>query len=118
MPFGKKKPSQPVGTEPVSNAIEASSESAEADTLSPTAEKLWLDLAKMEQEVAELAQAVATRQREADQLWERTGDIEKMEAARQAGITAWRLEQEILRLAETALQRAKGELNADVTSAT
>ncbi len=111
MLFGKKKnANQPNSDIPSHSALPDESVEGRADDISLVTEKMWIDLAKIEQEVAELAQAMATRQHEAELMWERTGELDRLEEARQAAITAWRLEREILELADAALRRAKGEL--------
>lgn len=100
--FGRKK--SPHSPDPQRN------ESKHTRNAPGSSQTFWLDLAKIEQEVAELAHAVASRQSQAAQLWESTGEAERTAEAKGAGSTALALEREALQLAEAALLRAKGEL--------
>lgn len=111
MRFGKRRKQK---TSITSGAMREAADTAmvqqQLEPPAPSNEKVWIELARLEQEVAELAQIVATKHQEAARLWESVNDEEVKRNAREIALNAWTLEKKLLYLAEMALSRAEGEL--------
>lgn len=111
MPFGRsRKQKTPSGPENGSTPLDQT-QVPQRPPAEPSKRKQWLELARLEQQVAELAQVVARQHQELTQFWEAIGDDEVNGRVREIASRAWALERDVLKLAETALIYAEGEIS-------
>jgi hypothetical protein len=110
MPFGKsRKQKTPAGSATGATPPDQPSGPPRPPT-EASKQREWLELARLEQQVAELAQVVARQHQELARLWEAVGDDEVNGRVRDIASRAWALERDVLQLVETALSSAEGEI--------